>query len=56
MHVKKEDRVYSVSLSTPGATLERRYALSFGLTRDNSGGIVGFTVGKDRRGIVFDYM
>ena len=56
LHVKKEDRIYTVSVSTPGATLERRYSLSVGLTQDNAGGIMGFTVGEEKRGIVFDYM
>lgn len=56
LHVKKEDRIYTVSVSTPGATSERRYSLSVGLTQDNAGGIMGFTVGEEKRGIVFDYM
>ncbi|XP_066921867.1 uncharacterized protein [Clytia hemisphaerica] len=56
LHIKKEDRIYTVSIGTPGATLERKYSLSVGLTRNNEGGLVGFTIGENRRGVLFDYV
>ena len=56
LHIKKEDRIYTVSIGTPGATLERKYSLSIGLTRNNEGGLVGFTIRENRRGVLFDYV
>lgn len=56
LHIKKIDDIYSISIGTPGATSERKYSLNLGLTRKEEGGLVGFTIGELKRGIVLDYV
>jgi len=56
LHVLQADDMYTISIGTPGATSERKYQLNVGLAKKEEGGLVAFTIGQEKRGVVFDYV